>query len=225
MFRMGLIGKKIGMTRIYVDGEQMPVTVLELGPNQIVQKKTPDGKDGYGAIQLGFDAKSHKKLNKPMKGHYGRSDVRPYWVLKELRVPNDDKLKEFSVGQELKCDVFKTGDFVDVTGKTKGKGFQGVMRLHHMKGSKQYTHGTHEYRRHPGSIGCRTTPGRVHPGKRLPRHMGDDRVTVQNLKVVKVDADRNLLLLQGSIPGANEGYVVVRQAVKKLGRAMAKKKT
>jgi large subunit ribosomal protein L3 len=225
MFRMGMLGKKLGMTQIFEDGRRVPVTVLELGPNTVVQKKTPDSKDGYGAIQLGYDDKDHRKVNKPMAGHFKRSDVKPKWFMKELRVPDAKKLDEFKVGQELKADVFNVGDIVDVTGVSKGKGFAGVMKRNHMKGAKQYTHGTHEYHRHGGSIGMRTTPGRVHPGKRMAGQMGNEQVTTQNLRVVKVDAEKNLLLVEGAVPGAVNGYVVVRQAIKKLGRAMQKKKT
>jgi large subunit ribosomal protein L3 len=225
LFRMGLLGRKVGMTQIFEDGRRIPVTVLELGPNTVVQKKTPDSKDGYGAIQLGFADKEHRKLNKPMTGHFQRADVKPKWLLKELRVPDDAKLAEFGVQQELKVDVFKVGDFVDVQGTSKGKGFQGVMKKHNMKGSKQYTHGTHEYRRHGGSVGMRTTPGRINRGKRMCGQMGNETVTVQNLRVAKIDLEKNLLLVEGPVPGAKMGFVFVRQAGKKLGKAMQKKKT
>lgn len=217
MFRMGLIGKKKGMTQIFENGARIPVTVIELGPNVVIQKKTKDGKDGYDAIQLGFDEKAHRKVNKPMKGHFERADVKPTWVLRELRC-TEDKIGEFEVGQELKCDVFQEGEIVDVTGTSKGKGFQGVVRRHNMKGAKQATHGTHEQFRHVGSIGCRTTPGEVHKGKRLPGQMGGDRVTTQNVQIVKVDPENHRVLIRGSVPGARNSYVVVRQSVKNHGR-------
>jgi large subunit ribosomal protein L3 len=220
ILRMGLIGKKIGMTQIFVGGERVPVTVVELGPNVIVQKKTKDGKDGYGAIQIGWGDKEHRKVNKAMLGHFKRADVKPKWVLKEFRVPDDKKLAEYNVGQELKADLFTEGQWVDVTGTTKGKGFQGVMKMHKMKGSKQWTHGTHEYFRHGGSIGCRTTPGRVHLGKRMPKHMGDVTQTTQNLKIMKVDAEKNVVLIAGSVPGARNSVVVVRPAMKKAAQAL-----
>lgn len=222
-FRMGLIGKKVGMTQVFVDGERHPVTVIQLGPCTVVQKKTKDGKDGYDAIQIGFGDKEHRKLNKPMAGHFKRGDVKPKWVLREIRVPDAKKHAEFQVGQELKADVFAEGDWIDVTGTSKGKGFQGVMKRHNMKGSKQATHGTHEYFRHGGSIGCRTTPGRVHPGKRMGGHMGDETKTVQNLKIVKIDAEKNLVLVAGSVPGSKNGYVMVRPALKKLAQKLNRK--
>lgn len=221
MFRKGLIGKKIGMTQIFEDGQRIPVTVVELGPNVVVQKKTKDTKDGYNAIQIGYDDKEHRKVNKPMKGHYERADVKPKWVLRELRVDDDAKIAEFEVGQELKVDLFEAGEWIDVTGISKGKGFQGVMRKHNMKGAKQATHGTHEQFRHPGSIGCRTTPGEVNKGKRLPGQMGNKRVTVQNLKIAKVIPEKNIVLIAGSVPGPRNGYVMVSAAVKKLHKSAA----
>lgn len=223
IFRMGLIGKKVGMTQIFIDGERVPVTVLELGPNTIVQKKTKDGKDGYGAIQLGFGDKEHRKVTKAVAGHFKRADVKPKWVLREIRVPDDKKLAEYNVGQEIKADIFTVGQFIDVTGTTKGKGFAGVMKMHKMKGSKQWTHGTHEYFRHGGSIGCRTTPGRVHLGKRMPKHMGDVTQTTQNLKVMKIDAEKNVVLVYGSVPGSRNAYVMVRPAMKKAAQAQNRK--
>lgn len=217
MMRMGLLGKKVGMTQLFSDGQRIPVTVIELGPNVVVQKKTTDTKDGYNAIQIGYDDKDHRKVNKPMKGHFEKSDVKPVWLLKELRI-DADKVGDFEVGQELKADVFSEGQWVDITGASKGKGFQGVIKKHNMKGAKQKTHGTHEQFRHVGSIGCRTTPGEVNKGKRLPGQMGNKTVTVQNVKVVKVDLEKNLCMVAGSVPGARNGYVFVRHAVKKLGK-------
>ena len=216
--RMGLLGKKLGMTQIFDgDGQRIPVTVLQLGPNVVVQKKTKDSKDGYNAIQLGFGEKEHRKVNKPMTGHFKRHDLKPMWVLRELRV-EDDKIGEFEVGQQIKADIFQENEFIDVAGISKGKGMQGVMKKHNMKGAKQKTHGTHEYHRHVGSIGCRTTPGEVHLGKRLPGQMGNARVTIQNLRIAKVDVENNIVLVRGSIPGPINGYVMVYQAVKNQGR-------
>lgn len=217
MFRIGLIGKKLGMTQIFENGARVPVTVLELGPNVVVQKKTKDGKDGYDAIQIGFDEMPHKKLNQPMKGHFERADVKPTRTLREIRCPGD-KVQEFEVGQEIRCDVFETGELVDVTGTSKGKGFQGVVRRHNMKGAKQKTHGTHEQFRHVGSIGCRTTPGEVNKGKRLPGHMGQETVTTQNVQIARVDLENNRILIRGSVPGSRNAYVMVRKSVKKFGR-------
>ncbi|MFO0726153.1 MAG: 50S ribosomal protein L3 [Myxococcota bacterium] len=230
---MGLMGKKLGMTQIFEDGRRIPVTVLELGPNVVVQKKTADGKDGYSAVQLGFGEIEHRKLTKAEAGHFKTADdlaqkdgkgVKPRRYLSELRV-SDDKIGEFSVGQELKADVFAVGDIVDVTGTSRGKGFQGVMKRHHMKGSKNATHGTHEYFRHGGSVGMRTTPGRINRGKRMCGHMGDEQVTVQNLKIVKIDLEKNVVLIEGAVPGGDNSLIIVRQSIKKLGKAMQKKKT
>lgn len=217
MFRMGLLGKKIGMTQLFENGERFPVTVIELGPNVVIQKKTTDTKDGYNAIQIGFDDKEHRKVNKPMTGHYAKSDVKPKWFVREVLVDNEN-IGKFEVGQELKADVFSEGQWVDVTGTSKGKGFQGVMRRHNMKGAKNATHGSHEQFRHVGSIGCRSTPGEVDKGKRLPGHMGNERVTIQNVKIVKIDLEKNLCMVAGSVPGARNGYVMVHHAIKKLSK-------
>jgi large subunit ribosomal protein L3 len=218
MFRMMMIGKKLGMTQIFVEGEKIPVTVVELGPNTVVQKKTKDSKDGYNSVQLGFDDKEHKKVDKALAGHFKRVDQKPKWILRELRIEDDNKIGEFSVGQEIKADVFKEGEFIDVVGVSKGKGYQGVMKRHNMKGNRQATHGTHEYRRHIGSIGCRTTPGEVHKGKRMPGQMGNVRKTIQNVMVAKILLDKNVMLVRGSVPGPENGYVMVFQAKKKLGK-------
>ena len=220
MFRMGLIGKKVGMTQIFENGARIPVTVVELGPNVVVQKKTRDGKDGYDAVQIGFAEVEHDRITKPMKGHFARADVKPRRVLKELRC-TEASIGEFEVGQELKCDVFKEGELVDVTATSKGKGFQGVVRRHNMKGAKQKTHGTHEQFRHVGSIGCRTTPGEVNKGKRLPGRMGGETVTTQNVQVVKVDPENNRVLIRGSVPGGRNGTLMIRQSMKKHGRIKA----
>jgi large subunit ribosomal protein L3 len=219
--RKGLIGKKLGMTQIFEDGERIPVTVIELGPCTVVQKKTPEGKDGYGAIQIGFADKEHRKVNKPDAGHFARADVKPKWLLKELRIDDASTLEGFEVGQELKADTFGEGDWVDVTGTSTGKGFQGVMKRHGMKGAKQDTHGTHEQFRHVGSIGCRSTPGEVHKGKRLPGRMGGEQVTTQNLRIVKVLSDKNVVLVRGAVPGKRNSYVLIRSAIKKLHRTAA----
>lgn len=217
MDRKGLIGKKIGMTQIFEDGKRISVTVVELGPNVVVQKKSADGKDGYHAVQIGYGDKEHRKVNKAMTGHFKRADVKPKWELRELR-GSADLIGPMEVGQEIKADVFQEGEWIDVTATSKGKGFAGVMKMHNMKGAKQKTHGTHEQFRHVGSIGCRTTPGEVYKGKRLPGQMGNKQVTVQNLRIVKIDLEKNLVLIRGSVPGARNSTVFVRQAVKNLGR-------
>jgi large subunit ribosomal protein L3 len=214
MLRMGLLGKKIGMTQLFEDGQRIPVTVLELGPNVVIQKKTTDTKDGYNAIQIGFGDKAHSKINKAMKGHYERSDVQPKWFVREV-VLDEAQVGEYEVGQELKADLFTVGQWVDVTGTSKGKGFQGVMRRWNMKGAKNATR-SHEQFRHVGSIGCRSTPGEVDKGKRLPGQMGNERVTIQNVKIVKIDLEKNICMVAGSVPGARNGYVMVHHAIKKL---------
>jgi large subunit ribosomal protein L3 len=220
MNRLGLIGKKIGMTQVFEDGARIPVTVVELGPNVVVQKKTTHTKDGYAALQLGFDEVEHKKVNKPSQGHFAKADVKPRRVLREFRL-TDDVVEGYEVGQEVKADIFAEGEIVDVTGTSKGKGFQGVVRRYGMKGAKQATHGTHEQFRHVGSIGCRSTPGEVHKGKRLPGHMGNERVTTQNVRIVKIDLDANRVLVRGSVPGSRNGYVVLRKSAKKPGKIAA----
>jgi len=217
MNRMGLIGKKVGVTQIFQDGARIPVTVVELGPNVVVQKKTEHTKDGYAAVQLGFDEVEHRKVNKPMQGHFGKADVKPVRILREFRIPTEE-VEGLEVGQNVVADIFQENEIVDVTGTSKGKGFQGVVRRYGMKGAKQATHGTHEQFRHVGSIGCRTTPGEVHKGKRLPGHMGNRTVTTQNLRIVKIDLENNRVLVRGAVPGAKNGYVVIRKSAKKTGK-------
>lgn len=217
MDRNGLIGKKIGMTQVFEGGKRIPVTVVELGPNVVVQKKSEDGRDGYHAVQIGYGEKAHRKVNKAMTGHFKRADVKPVWVLRELR-GSAEMIGGFEVGQELKADVFQEGEWIDVTATSKGRGFAGVMKRHNMKGAKQKTHGTHEQFRHVGSIGCRSTPGEVHKGKRLPGQMGNKTVTIQNLRIVKVDTEKNVVLIRGSVPGSRNSTVFVRQAMKNHGR-------
>lgn len=220
MNRLGLIGKKIGMTQVFENGERIPVTVVALGPNVVVQKKTSHTKDGYAALQLGFDEVEHRKVDKAMQGHFARADVKPRRVVREFRLTDGD-VEAYEVGQEVKADIFDEGEIVDATGTSKGKGFQGVIRRYGMKGAKQATHGTHEQFRHVGSIGCRTTPGEVHKGKRLPGHMGNERVTTQNVRIVKIDLEKNLVLVRGSVPGSRNGYVVLRKSAKKPGKIVA----
>lgn len=236
MFRNGLYGRKLGMTQVFEGGRRIPVTILELGPNVVVQKKD-SAKNGYSAIQVGFGDKEHRKLNKPLAGHFKKADetarknspdtkgVAPKWLLREFRVADDGALNAYSVGQEINASIFEVGQVVDVTGTSIGKGFQGVMKRHHMKGSKNASHGTHEYFRHGGSVGMRTTPGRINRGKRMCGHMGDETVTTQNLKIVKIDLAANIVLIEGSVPGKPQSYVLVRPAMKVLSRAAHKKKS
>ena len=206
--RLGLIGKKLGMTQVFAKGgELVPVTVIHAGPCTVVQKRTP-GKDGYSAVQVGFGEKKTQRLTKAEREHRKKAG-KMVSVLREFRDGGD-----LEVGSELKVgDLFKEGDLIDVTGVSKGKGYQGVVKRHHFSGSNA-THGAHEYFRHGGSIGNRTHPGRVFKNKRMSGHMGDERVTTQNLAVVAVRPDDNVLLVRGAVPGARGGLLVIRPAVK-----------
>lgn len=212
--RPGLLGRKLGMTQIYAkDGAVQPVTIVEVAGNAVLRVKTEDGQDGYNAIQLGFDEKPAKRANKSETGLFEKAGVTPRRFVRELRLSKEDASK-YTVGQQLGAkDVFKEGEKVDVTGTSKGRGFAGVMKRHNFRGFIT-SHGTHEYFRHGGSIGTRLTPGHVLKGKKMPGQMGNERVTVQNIRVVKVDAKRNLLYLRGGVPGPNGAYVIIRQAVK-----------
>jgi large subunit ribosomal protein L3 len=207
----GLIGRKLGMTQIFDDtGVVHPVTVIECGPNVVTQIKTSE-KDGYEAIQLGFGL--DKRLNKPEQGHRRTSGFMSR-TLRELKADNVD---EFEVGQVIKADTFEVGELVDITGTSIGRGFQGGVKRHGFKGGPK-THGQSDRHRAPGSIGSSATPGRVFKGLRMAGHMGHERVTVQNLTVLRVDLERNLLLVQGSVPGPINGVLLVRRAVKGQNR-------
>ncbi|MFZ5586665.1 MAG: 50S ribosomal protein L3 [Thermodesulfobacteriota bacterium] len=203
----GLIGKKLGMTRLFVgEGRQVPVTMIELGPCTVVQVKTPD-KDKYSAVQLGYGAKRAKRVNKPQKGHYAKAGVEPKAVLKEFAV---DDAGAYSVGQEVTAEMFAPGEKVKVTGSSKGRGFTGVVKRHGFGGGRD-THGctTHDA---PGSIGASADPSRVFKGTRLPGQHGAQRTTVRNLSVVDVRPEQNLMLVKGAVPGAVGGIVLVEKA-------------
>ncbi|NLH96388.1 MAG: 50S ribosomal protein L3 [Clostridiaceae bacterium] len=205
-----ILGKKIGMTQVFDEnGIVIPVTVIQAGPCAVVQKKTVEN-DGYTAIRLGFEDVPEKKLNKPELGLFKKINVTPKRYLREFRTDDVDK---FEVGQQINvADMFASGDRIDVTGISKGKGFQGVMkRFGSSRGPE--SHGS-KYHRRVGTMGAGTSPGRVFKGKKLPGHMGKDRVTVQNLDVVKVDGERNLMLVKGAVPGPRGGLVIVRETVK-----------
>ena len=205
-----IIGKKIGMTQVFApDGKVIPVTVVEAGPCTVIQKKTVE-KDGYEAVQVGFAPLKDKHVTKPLKGHFAKAEVEAKKYLREFRLSDTSAL---NVKDEIKCDIFAEADKVDVIGVSKGKGYAGVIKRHNASRLKE-THGTGPVHRHPGSMGACSTPSRVLKGKKLPGHMGVDRVTVLNLEIVKVDAERNLLLIKGAIPGAKGGIVTVRNAVK-----------
>ena len=200
--------KKLGMTQIFTEeGIVVPVTVVEAGPNVVTQVKTVE-KDGYNAIQVGFEDAKEKSLNKPQKGHLAAANVLKKH-LKEFRV---DAVEEFTVGQEIKADLFAAGEKIDVTGTSKGKGFQGPIKRHGQSRGPE-SHGS-RYHRRPGSMGACSFPGRVFKNKKLAGHMGSVKVTVQNLEVVKVDADKNLILVKGAIPGPKGSMVTIKEAVK-----------
>lgn len=202
---IGMIGKKVGMTRVF-DGQgiMIPVTVIELGPNQITNLRTAD-KNGYTAACLGFGQKREKLVNKPQKGHYEKLDITAPKFEREMR---NMSLEGKRIGDTVKCDVFKAGDVVKVTGTSKGRGFAGVIKRHGFAGPVS-THGTHEFFRHGGAIGAHTFPGRVWKGLRMPGRMGGENVTVRNLKIIRVDVDANLVMVKGAVPGPNKSIVLI----------------
>ena len=205
-----LIGKKIGMTQIFDEkGKVVPVTVVEAGPCVVSQVKTVET-DGYTAIQMGFGDIKPKHVTKPLQGHFKKADVAPKRILKEFRF---DDCSKFELGQVIKADLFETGDKVDVTGKSKGKGYAGVIKRWNF-GRLKETHGSGPVARHGGSMGACSSPSRVWKGKKMAGHLGAEKVTVQNLTVVKIDAEDNLIAIKGAIPGANGGYVVIKDSVK-----------
>ena len=206
----GIIGKKMGMTQIFDEnGKVVPVTVVEAGPCTVVQKKTVES-DGYVAVQLGYGDISAKKVSKPAKGHFDKADVTPKRTLREFRL---DDISAMNVGDILKADVFAVGDRIDVVGTSKGKGYAGAIKRWNQHRLRE-SHGTGPVARHAGSMGSCSTPSRVFKGKRLPGHLGAERVTIQNLKVVKVDAENNLIAIKGAIPGPKGSVVCISDSVK-----------
>ncbi len=206
-----MIGKKIGMTQIFDEtGKVIPVTVIETGPCVVVQKKTVEN-DGYASVQLGYGDVKLNRVNKPMQGHFQKADVACKKTLKEFRLDDCDAV---NVGDVLKADIFTVGDAVDVSGTSKGKGFQGTIKRNNNSRLKE-THGTGPVHRHAGSMGSCSSPSRIFKGKALPGHMGAESVTVQNLEVVKIDAENNLIALRGAIPGPKGGIVCIVDSVKK----------
>ena len=206
-----ILGKKVGMTQVFKeDGTVVPVTVIQCGPCVVMQVKTEE-KEGYNALQLGFLPKKPSRTNKPLLGHFRRCGKGPFYVLREFRV---ESVEGFELGQEITVEVFKAGDYVDVTGWSKGRGFTGVMKRHGFSGAPG-SHGTHEYFRHGGSIGAAADPSRTFKGKRMPGHYGNERVTVQNLKVMQVKPEENLLVVKGAVPGAVNSIVIIKEAKKK----------
>jgi large subunit ribosomal protein L3 len=209
---IGIIGRKAGMTRVFTeDGVSIPVTVIEAAPNRVTQVKTDDT-DGYRALQVTAGSKSANRVSKPAAGHYAKAGVEAGKGLWELRLDGEEG-SELELGAELSVEQFEAGQMVDVTGTSKGKGFAGTVKRHNFR-MQDATHGNSLSHRAPGSIGQCQTPGRVFKGKKMAGHMGDERVTSQNLEVVRVDAERNLLLVKGAVPGAAGGTVTVRPSVK-----------
>lgn len=207
--KKGIIGKKLGMTQIFADdGCRIPVTVVEAGPCVVVQKKTI-AKDGYNAIQVGFAVKETAKANRPLVGHCKSAGQGVFQYLRELRI---DDVDNYNVGDSFGADTFSVGDVIDVTGTSIGKGYQGVIKRWGFKGGRS-THGS-RFHRAPGSIGCSATPSRVFKNKKMPGQLGNERVTVQKLQVVRVDVADNLLLIKGAVPGSTNGFVLIRNSVK-----------
>ncbi|MDD4183857.1 MAG: 50S ribosomal protein L3 [Candidatus Izemoplasmatales bacterium] len=205
----GILGRKVGMTQIFDEnGRLVPVTVIEVTPNVVLQKKNV-ASDGYEAVQLGFMDKRANIVNKPETGHFAKAGVTPKRYVKELRLSG---MMEYEVGQEVKCDIFDAGDYVDVTGTSKGKGYQGVIKRHNF-GTGPMGHGS-KYHRGIGSMGS-IAPNRIRKGKKMPGRMGHETVTIQNLVIVRSDADNNILLVKGNVPGPDKSLVVVKNAIKK----------
>ena len=206
----GIIGKKLGMTQLFDEnGKVVPVTIVEAGPCVVVQKKTEES-DGYQAVQIGFGDVSAKKVKKPLKGHFEKANVAPKKTLREFRL---EDVSDLSVGDIIKADAFAAGDHVDVSGISKGKGYAGSIKRwnnHRLR----MTHGTGPVHRHAGSMGSTSTPSRVFKGKKLPGHLGAEKVTVQNLTIVKVDAENNLIAVKGAIPGPKGGVICIMDSVK-----------
>ena len=209
--RSGVIAQKVGMTRVFTDaGEQVPVTVLKMDNCQVVAQRTVE-KNGYSALQLGVGMRKVRNTPRALRGHFAAASVEPKRELAEFRVSPENMIE---VGAELTADHFIVGQFVDVTGTSQGKGFQGVIKRHNFGGGRA-THGNSVSHRTHGSTGQRQDPGKVFKGKKMAGHMGDERVTTQNLKIVKTDADRGLIMVEGAVPGARGGWILVRDAVKR----------
>lgn len=199
-----LFGKKLGMTRYFIDEvSSVPVTIVKVGPCVVIQKKTVE-KDGYSAIQVGFEVQKEKRVNKPLKGHFKAAGDTLFAHLREIKVDNVD---EFELGQEIKADIFQIGDIVNVTGKSKGRGFSGVIKRWGFSRGRE-THGSRSHRV-TGSIGSSATPGRVHKGKKMPGHMGDQRTTIKNLKILDVKPELDVIAIKGAVPGAKNSIVEI----------------
>ena len=210
---VGILGRKVGMKQIFTtEGQAVPVTVVEAGPCIVMQTKTLE-KDGYSSVQLGFGEKKENRTNKPLLGHFAKANAKPVKLLREFALEEGENL---TVGQEVKADIFKEGEIVDVVGTSKGKGFAGTIKRYNFNRAAM-SHGS-MYHRRPGSLNG-TDPARVFKGRRLPGHMGMERVTIRGLEVVRVDAERNLLLIKGSVPGSRGGMVLVKRTTKRVKQA------
>lgn len=211
---IGLLGKKCGMTRVYTDdGAAIPVTIIEVLPNRVAQIKTLE-KDGYTALQVTVGERKRSRLNKPEGGHFAKAGVQPGNILREFYIDDPAEIGDINVGSELKLDRFNEGQYVDVQGVTKGKGFAGVIKRHHFN-SQDASHGNSVSHRAPGSIGQRQSPGKVFKGKKMSGHLGDAVRTILSQKIVRIDLERNLIMIRGAVPGAPNNYVIIRPAIKK----------
>jgi len=212
---LGLVGRKIGMTRIFTEnGDSLPVTVIDVSNNRVTQIKKTE-KDGYSAVQLSFGKKRASRVNKSIAGHFSKAGVEAGSILKEFRVIKDEDLDQLQSGMVIKIDIFKVGQKVDISGITIGKGYAGVIKRHHFS-SNRASHGNSKAHNKPGSIGMAQDPGRIFPGKRMSGHLGNVKRTTQNLEVLRVDVERNLLLVKGAIPGPKDGNVIVRPSIKEI---------
>ena len=210
---LGLIGRKIGMTRIFTEnGDSLPVTVIDVSNNRVTQIKKSTT-DGYSALQLAFGKRRASRVNKSSAGHYSKAGVEAGSVIREFRVQEDEELNKFGLGVQIKHDIFTVGQKVDVSGITIGKGYAGVIKRHHFS-SNRASHGNSKAHNKPGSIGMAQDPGRIFPGKRMSGHLGNVKRTIQNLEIIRIDNDRNLLLVKGAIPGSKGGSVIVRPSIK-----------
>lgn len=212
--KVGLIGRKLGMTQVFDDaGNTVGATIVEVAPNRVLQVKTEKSKDGYAALQLGYGTQKEARITKPMRGHMAKSGATFVRYVREFRVDNATASK-YQAGQELTIgDFFSAKERIDVTGQTKGRGFAGVMKRHNFSGFKR-THGAHEYKRHGGSIGCRLTPGMTLAGMPMGGHYGNEQVTIQNIQIIRIDAERNLVFLKGGVPGPNGSVFQLKKAAK-----------
>lgn len=210
---LGLIGRKIGMTRIFTEnGDSLPVTVIDVSNNRVTQIKNIET-DGYSAVQLSFGTKRASRVNKSVAGHYSKAGVEAGSILREFRIEKDGDLKKLEAGAVIKLDIFKVGQKVDVSGITIGKGYAGVIKRHHFS-SNRASHGNSKAHNKPGSIGMAQDPGRIFPGKRMSGHLGNVKRTIQNLEIIRIDDDRSLLLIKGAIPGSRGGSVIIRPSIK-----------